>query len=310
MDKETITAGLPAGDYARPIGMAGEVIGYILPPGGGEAVGFGDATFFVGLLDRHVANDIIIANHYSRRVYRASTLHLGVWIGGELLGVLQYGFAMNPASAGSVVTGTLMTEYLELNRMWLADAAPRNSESRALAFSIRLIRRARPAVKWIQSFADERCGLFGTVYQAAGFTFHGEHMGRFWELDDEWYHDSLYDEREDRDITASGAPAREPRSGDVPSAAAVPIFALSAKKVRAARADIRCGRSPSRNMPRSDTATRGIRVIRIPSGRDGDHELQFALTSGSRIMRPVQWTSAPPGRERTAQPRRAAPEPR
>lgn len=177
-------------------GAAGERAGYLFDPaagllGGRETIGFGEPDFYVRTIDRQVANGIIIANHYSRRVYRASTLHLGVYVAGVLQGVLQYGFAMNPASGGSVVTGTQMSEYLELNRMWLADAAPRNSESRALACSIRLIRRVRPAVKWIQSFADERCGLFGTVYQAAGFTFHGEHLGRFWELDGEWYHDSL-----------------------------------------------------------------------------------------------------------------------
>lgn len=177
-------------------GAAGEAAGYLFDPaaeilGAREAIGFGEAGFYVRMIDRNLANEIIIANHYSKRVYRASTLHLGVFIGGEMLGVLQYGYAMNPASAGSVVTGTGMTEYLELNRMWLDDRAPRNSESRALGCSIRLIRRVRPSVKWIQSFADERCGLFGTVYQAAGFTYHGEHRGIFWELDGEFYHNSL-----------------------------------------------------------------------------------------------------------------------
>ncbi len=177
-------------------GVAGECAGYLFDPaanllGRREAIGFGEASFFVRTIDRALANGIIIANHYSRRVYSASTLHLGVFIGGELLGVLQYGFAMNPASADSVVAGTGIREYLELNRMWLDDRAPRNSESRALACSIRLIRRVRPEVKWIQSFADERCGLFGTVYQAAGFTYHGEHKGIFWELDGEFYHNSL-----------------------------------------------------------------------------------------------------------------------
>lgn len=189
--KDFPNAAAAAIDFARPRGAAGEAAGYLFPLGDGDCVGFGERTFYVALLDRQIANGIIIANHYSRRVYRASTLHLGVWIDGELLGVLQYGYAMNPASADSVVAGTGMTEYLELNRMWLDDRAPRNSESRTLAASIRLIRRVRPAVKWVQSFADERCGLFGTVYQAAGFTFHGEHLGRFWELDGEWYHDSL-----------------------------------------------------------------------------------------------------------------------
>lgn len=177
-------------------GAVGESAGYLFDPaadllGRRDAIGFGEAGFYVRTVDRLLANEIIIGNHYSRRVYSGSTLHLGVFIGGDLLGILQYGYAMNPASAGSVVTGTGMTEYLELNRMWLDDRAPRNSESRALAFSIRLIRRIRPDVKWIQSFADERCGLFGTVYQAAGFTYHGEHKGIFWELDGEFYHNSL-----------------------------------------------------------------------------------------------------------------------
>jgi len=190
-------------------GAAGEATGYLFDPaadalGRREAIGFGDAAFYVRIIDRTIANEVIIANHYSGRVYRASTLHLGLIIDGALQGVLQYGYAMNPASAGSVVTGTLMTEYLELNRMWLDDIAPRNSESRALAASIRLIRRVRPAVKWIQSFADERCGLFGTVYQAAGFTYHGEHRGIFWELDGEFYHNTL--------MTAGGKRAESPRA--------------------------------------------------------------------------------------------------
>lgn len=210
----------------RPIGgAAGENAGYLFDPaqdllGRREAVGFGEADFYVALIDRDQANAIIIANHYSRRVYRGSTLHLGVVIGGELLGVLQFGFAMNPASAGSVVAGTGMTEYLELNRMWLDDRAPRNSESRALGCAIRLIRRIRPAVKWIQSFADERCGLFGTVYQAAGFTFHGEHRGIFWELDGEFYHNTL--------MTAGGKRALAPRAAH-----------LLANRDRAVRHDLR-----------------------------------------------------------------------
>ena len=179
-------------DLTRPRGVAGESTGYLFRyDGKGDAVGFGNAEFAVGLLDRKIANELIIKHHYSRRVYSASTLHLGVWVERELMGVLQYGYAMNPASAGSVVTGTGMNEYLELNRMWLDDRAKRNSESRSLSYSIRLIRRVRPAVKWIQSFADERCGLFGTVYQAAGFTYHGEHRGIFWELDGAFYHNSL-----------------------------------------------------------------------------------------------------------------------
>jgi adenine modification enzyme len=177
-------------------GVAGSDTGYLFSEqatlfGPRDAVGFGNAAFAVVVIDRDAANAIVAANHYAHTFVRNSYVHLGVEIDGRRAGVLQYGYAMNPASADSVVAGTGMREYLELNRMWLDAVAPRNSESRALAFSVRLIRRLHPRVKWIQSFADERCGLFGTVYQAAGFTFHGEHMGRFWELDGAMYHDSL-----------------------------------------------------------------------------------------------------------------------
>lgn len=159
--------------------------------GQAEIVGFGDKIFQVKEIDRNLANKIIINNHYSKKFYNATYIHLGVFIESALVGVLQYGYAMNPASMGSVVTGTEIDEYLELNRMWLDDSAPRNSESKAISYSIKFLKRKYPKIRWIQSFADERCGRFGVVYQAANFEFYGEHEAKFWTLDDEIYHNSL-----------------------------------------------------------------------------------------------------------------------
>lgn len=156
-----------------------------------DVIGFGNDEFSVKEIGRDFANSVIVANHYSRKFYSATYIHLGVFIGGEFMGVLQFGYAMNPASAGSVVEGTSLDEYLELNRMWLDDIAPHCSESRALSHAIKFIRRKYPKVKWIQSFADERCGKFGAVYQASGFRFYGEHNATFWDLDGVVYHNSL-----------------------------------------------------------------------------------------------------------------------
>lgn len=156
--------------------------------GSREVIGFGSDKFFIKEIGRDLANEIIVNNHYSKKFYNATYIHLGVFINGELLGVLQYGYAMNPASCGSVVEGTQMDEYLELNRMWLDDKAERNSESKAISYSLRYIRSKFPKIKWIQSFADERCGCFGIVYQACSFSFYGEHISDFYELDGEVYH--------------------------------------------------------------------------------------------------------------------------
>ncbi len=156
-----------------------------------DVVGFGTDAFHVREIHRDRANAIIMRNHYSKKIYSTSFVHLGIYIDGEMYGVLQFGCAMNPASAGSVVEGTELNQYLELNRMWLDDFAPHCSESRALSHAFKFIKRKHPTVKWVQSFADERCGKFGAVYQASGFKYYGEHTSTFWELDGVVYHNSI-----------------------------------------------------------------------------------------------------------------------
>lgn len=55
-----------------PFGVAGEDTGYLFNPdliGSREAIGFGNAAFRVEIIDRDLANGIIKANHYSKRVY-------------------------------------------------------------------------------------------------------------------------------------------------------------------------------------------------------------------------------------------------
>lgn len=157
--------------------------------GESECLGFGSKSFYIKEIDRKLANKIIIKNHYSKKVYNATYIHLGLFENDNLVGVLQYGYAMNPASCGSVVEGTKQDEYLELNRMWLSDdIQTKYPESQAISMSISYIKKKYPKIKWIQSFADERCGGFGIVYQACSFSYYGEHTSVFWELDGVVYH--------------------------------------------------------------------------------------------------------------------------
>ena len=159
--------------------------------GDSELLGFGLDDFYIKEVDRKEANKIIVENHYSKKFYNATYIHLGLFVDGIIKGVLQYGYAMNPASCGSVVEGTKQNEYLELNRMWIADNVGEYPESRAISYSLKYIRRKYPKIKWIQSFADERCGGFGIVYQACSFGYYGEHKSDFWEFKGEIYHNSI-----------------------------------------------------------------------------------------------------------------------
>ncbi len=163
--------------------------GYIMGETGPQ--GFGTADFYVAQIPCATARAVIIEHHYSHRVVNNSYLHLGVFREGAFEGVLQWGYALNPARAGKVVEGTVQGQYMELNRMWLSDDAPRNSESRAISYALKYIRRACPSVAWVQSYADERCQGLGVVYQACSFLYLGFHESPFYELDGEVYHKLL-----------------------------------------------------------------------------------------------------------------------
>lgn len=156
--------------------------------GSREIVGFGDYDFYIKEIERNKANEIIIANHYSKKVFNNSFIHLGCFIKNEMLGVLQFGHLLNNLSVGNLVKGTIPGEALELNRMWFHDKAERNSESKALSYCMKYIKSKHKKFKWVQSFADQRCGGFGIVYQAANFDYFGEHTSDFYEIDGEYFH--------------------------------------------------------------------------------------------------------------------------
>jgi hypothetical protein len=175
-----------AAAYEQP---QGDQPGYLTGATGVQ--GFGKRNLYVAAIQAATARETILTKHYSRRIVNNSYLHLGVYHEGEFRGVLQFGYALNPHRAGKVVAGTRQGEYLELNRMWLDDACPRNTESQVISYAVKYIRRACPTVAWVQSFADERCGGLGVVYQAANFLYCGCHLTTFWLLDGDWYHDLL-----------------------------------------------------------------------------------------------------------------------
>ena len=125
------------------------------------------------VLPSSVANPFIKAHHYSGKVVSNSKLHFGVFLDGELHGVMSYGPSLDKSKLIGLVADTGWNEFLELNRMAFDSYLPRNSESRAISMSIRLIRRYAPQIKWIVSFADAcSCGD-GTIYRASNFVLTG-----------------------------------------------------------------------------------------------------------------------------------------
>ena len=119
------------------------------------------------------ANDFVRKHHYSGKVVNNSCLHFGAFYKDILHGVLSFGPSMDKSKIIGLVKDTKWNDFLELNRMAFDDYLPKNSESRCIAVSFRLIKKHYPNIKWVISFADgTQCGD-GAIYRASGFSLCG-----------------------------------------------------------------------------------------------------------------------------------------
>lgn len=110
--------------------------------------------------------------HYLGKKGFVATHNFGVTTNGHLWGCISY----KPPSAEETVKGILGTTdqsgVFEIGRLALSDALPKNSESRVIAVSLRLLRKMTP-VKAVITYADTAAGHTGIIYRATGFEYRG-----------------------------------------------------------------------------------------------------------------------------------------
>lgn len=124
-------------------------------------------------IPRKDADRVVKRLHYSGKVVNNTQISIGAFYDGRLEGALQFGCSLDKRKIQGLVSGTGWNEFLELNRMAFSDKLPRNSESRAIAICMKLLKKYAPHVKWVISFADAtQCGD-GTIYRASGFVLTG-----------------------------------------------------------------------------------------------------------------------------------------
>jgi hypothetical protein len=123
----------------------------------------------VKVIPAKIANEFVKKHHYSGKVVPNSKLHFGCFLDNQMHGVMQYGPPMDKSRVLGLVQPSLWNEMLELNRMAFNDYLPKNSESRCLSISIKLIKKHAPHIKWLLSFSDGTQSGDGTIYRASGF---------------------------------------------------------------------------------------------------------------------------------------------
>ena len=122
--------------------------------------------YTIATLNARTAARLVVAKHYLHRRPPISHAY-GLYRGGRLMGVVTYG---TPASRHLQKSACPSDPslVLELNRLWLDDELPRNSES---WFVSRTLKMLPPRI--VVSYADPLNGHYGYVYRALNFRYAG-----------------------------------------------------------------------------------------------------------------------------------------
>ena len=116
-------------------------------------------------------NDIVVKNHYAHRAV-PSSWSFGCFNDGELMGVISFGKPASPHLCRGICGEENAGRVYELNRLWLDDKCPKNSESRFISWSIRELSKIRPHLILV-SYADTGANHNGAIYAATNWIYTG-----------------------------------------------------------------------------------------------------------------------------------------
>ena len=120
----------------------------------------------ISILDSKTAAQLVVAKHYLHRRPPISYA-FGLHVSGKLSGVVTYGTPASRQLQKSACPSD-PSLVLELNRLWLDDELPTNSES---WFVSRTLKMLPPRI--VVSYADPLHGHYGYVYRALNFRYAG-----------------------------------------------------------------------------------------------------------------------------------------
>jgi hypothetical protein len=123
---------------------------------------------------REDAISLVNQFHYSDVMPRATKIYLGGFIEGILVGIITFGWGVQPERTINRLFPALnKDDYFEIGKMCLDERMPRNSESQFISASFKYIREKYPSIKIIYTWSDGLLGKPGFVYQASNFLYGG-----------------------------------------------------------------------------------------------------------------------------------------
>lgn len=138
---------------------------------GGGAVPTSPLQLYVKRINKLTAKNFYAKWHYLGKTGFISTDNYGAYYDGRLVGSISYG-SPNATEMKGYFDRRHQRGWFEIKRLALTDECPKNSESRFISISLRLLRKTSKVVG-IVTLADSWVGHTGTIYKATGFKYLG-----------------------------------------------------------------------------------------------------------------------------------------
>ena len=119
----------------------------------------------------------MIQKHYLRNINKSVSIRLGIFTDGNMVGIAAYG---PPTYAMIAKQFNLNSnEVYELRRFYTEENDIHNLESQAIVLANDELKKLKPMVKVIVTYADSKQGHVGTLYQATNAKYMGESGGKY-----------------------------------------------------------------------------------------------------------------------------------
>lgn len=101
-------------------------------------------------VDAKFARKYIASFHYSRTMPDSTRFSFAGYMNGKVCGIVCYGMGCGKNQYTALIPGIENGTYVELTRLWCADSYPRNTESKLIAESLKLLPPPNQACAFIR----------------------------------------------------------------------------------------------------------------------------------------------------------------
>lgn len=120
------------------------------------------------------AREFISTYHYTKTMPDSTKFVFAGFYSDRLAGVIVYGMGSSKNQYTALFPDIENGKYLELTRLWSPDDMPKNTESKLISESFKLLPKE---IEVLMSFANPSQGHVGTIYQATNWHYCGMSSG-------------------------------------------------------------------------------------------------------------------------------------